>query len=159
MLLGMPAPAIHPATPADLPDIRAMLAEYADGLGIDLSFQNFAREVRDLPGDYAPPAGALLIACLESAAIGMIAMRRRGPTRVEMKRLFVRPTARGTGLGRQLVEAIMAEARRAGYLEMCLDTLPSMADAQRLYERLGFHDVAPYYESPVPGTRYMSRTL
>ena len=156
----MPAAAvIHPATLDDLPEIRAMLAEYADSLGIDLSFQDFAREVRDLPGDYGPPSGALLVAHGETAALGMVAMRRRGAGRVEMKRLFVRPAARRTGLGRQLVEAIITEARRDGYREMCLDTLPSMGDAQRLYERLGFHDVAPYYDSPVAGTRYMSRAL
>jgi ribosomal protein S18 acetylase RimI-like enzyme len=156
----MPAAAIiHPATADDLPEVRAMLGEYADSLGIDLSFQGFARELRNLPGDYSPPTGALLVAHDDTAAMGMVAMRQRGPERVEMKRLFVRPAARGTGLGRQLVEAIIHEARRAGYREMCLDTLPSMGDAQRLYERLGFHDVAPYYDSPVAGTRYMARAL
>ena len=136
-----------------------MLAEYADSLGIDLSFQDFAREVRDLPGDYVPPSGALLVAQGETAALGMVAMRQRGAGRAEMKRLFVRPAARGTGLGRQLVEAIITEARRDGYQEMCLDTLPSMGDAQRLYQRLGFHDVPPYYDSPVACTRYMALAL
>ena len=95
----------------------------------------------------------------KTATLGMVAMRQRGAGRVEMKRLFVRPAARGTGLGRQLAEAIIAEARRSGYREMCLDTLPSMGDAQRLYERLGFHDVAPDHDFPVAGTRYMALAL
>ena len=156
----MPAGAvIRQATPADVPQVRALMAEYAASLGVDLSFQDFAAEVRDLPGGYAPPFGALLVAQYQTRAVGMVAMRQRDVERVEMKRLFVRPAARGTGLGRQLVEAIIEAARRAGYREMCLDTLPSMGDAQRLYERLGFHDVPPYYDSPVAGTRYMARAL
>lgn len=136
-----------------------MLAEYAANLGVDLSFQDFDREVRDLPGAYGPPQGALLIAHIGAATAGMVAMRQRGADRCEMKRLYVRPSARGTGLGRQLAEAIIDAARAAGYREMCLDTLPAMHDAQRLYQRLGFRDVAPYYDSPVAGTRYMTLSL
>jgi ribosomal protein S18 acetylase RimI-like enzyme len=153
------SPLVRAAGPDDLPEIRAMLAEYAASLGIDLSFQGFDREVRDLPGDYRPPSGALLIAHIGAVAAGMVAMRQRVPDRCEMKRLYVRPSARGTGLGRQLAEAIVATGRAAGYRDMCLDTLPMMGDAQRLYERLGFRDVAPYYDSPVAGTRYMALTL
>lgn len=152
-------PLVRAASSSDLSDLRAMLEEYAASLGVDLSYQDFARELRELPGDYAPPAGALLVAHLEKAAVGMVAMRPRGPGRAEMKRLYVRPAARGTGLGRQLTHAIIDTARQAGYREMCLDTLPTMQDAQRLYERLGFRDVPPYYDSPVAGTRYMTLDL
>jgi ribosomal protein S18 acetylase RimI-like enzyme len=150
---------IRPAAQGDLADIRLMLGEYAAGLGIDLSFQGFDREVRDLPGDYTPPSGALLIARTGERALGMVAMRRRGPARAEMKRLFVRPAARSAGLGRRLAEAIIEAARAAGYHEMVLDTLPTMADAQELYARLGFRDMPPYYESPIAGTRFMALAL
>lgn len=152
-------PLVRAAGPGDLADIRAMLEEYAASLGVDLSYQDFARELRDLPGDYAPPGGALLVAHLDAAAVGMVAMRPRGGGRSEMKRLYVRPAARGTGLGRHLADAIIHAARQAGYREMCLDTLPTMRDAQRLYQRLGFRDMPPYYDSPVAGTRYMTLDL
>jgi ribosomal protein S18 acetylase RimI-like enzyme len=150
---------VRAAGPGDLSDIRAMLEEYAAGLGVDLSYQDFARELRDLPGDYVPPAGALLVGHVDAAAVGMVAMRPRSPDRSEMKRLYVRPAARGTGLGRQLADAIIDAARLAGYREICLDTLPTMQNAQRLYEHLGFRDVSPYYDSPVAGTRFMMLDL
>ena len=132
-----------------------MLQEYADWIGIDLAFQHFAQEVQGLPGDYEPPAGALLIARVDDEPAGMVALRPKSESRCEMKRLFVRSEARGLGLGRQLAERIIAEARARGYAEMILDTLPMMKDAQRMYERLGFVDIEPYYDSPVEGTRFM----
>ena len=150
---------ITPATPADLREVRAMLHEYAAWVGIDLGFQAFAQEVAALPGDYAPPAGALLIARHRADIVGMVACRRRADRTAEMKRLFVRPAARGLGAGEQLVGGIIAAARKAGYQRMVLDTLPAMTSAQRLYERLGFRDTDAYYDSPVAGTRYMSLTL
>ncbi len=150
---------IAPATTADLPEVRAMLHEYAAWVGIDLGFQAFAQEVAGLPGDYAPPAGALLIARHQTDIVGMVAYRRRDDRTAEMKRLFVRPAARGLGAGEQLVDGIIAAARRAGYERMVLDTLPAMTSAQRLYERVGFRDTDAYYDSPVAGTRYMSLTL
>jgi GNAT superfamily N-acetyltransferase len=152
-------PVIAPAVAADLAEVRAMLNEYAAWVGVDLCFQNFTRELADLPGDYAPPDGALLVARGETGLIGMVAMRRRDRNRVEMKRLFVREAARGTGVGRRLADRIIVEARARGYREICLDTLPVMADAQRLYTRLGFQDIAPYYISPIEGTRFMSLAL
>lgn len=141
--------------PADLAAIREMLHEYAAWIGLDLSFQHFAQEVQGLPGDYEPPSGALLIARVDDEPAGMVALRRKSDARCEMKRLFVRSEARGLGLGRQLAERIIAEARARGYTEIILDTLPMMKDAQRMYERLGFVDIEPYYDSPVEGTRFM----
>jgi len=156
----MPAkPTITAATAGDLAEVRAMLNEYAAWVGVDLCFQNFTRELADLPGDYAPPDGALLVARGEAGLIGMVAMRRRDRNRAEMKRLFVRDAARGTGVGRRLADRIIVEARARGYREICLDTLPVMQDAQRLYTRLGFQDIAPYYNSPIEGTRFMSLAL
>lgn len=141
--------------PADLAAIREMLHEYAAWIGLDLSFQHFAQEVQGLPGDYEPPSGALLIARVDDEPAGMVALRRKSDARCEMKRLFVRSEARGLGLGRQLAERIIAEARARGYTEIILDTLPMMKDAQRMYERFGFVDIEPYYDSPVEGTRFM----
>ena len=152
-------PIIETAGPADLADVRAMLQEYQAWVGVDLCFQNFARELATLPGDYAPPDGALFVARSATGLVGMIALRRRDADRGEMKRLFVRDTARGTGLGRRLAERVIVEARARGYREICLDTLPVMQDAQRLYTRLGFRDVEAYYPSPVVGTRFMSLGL
>lgn len=150
---------VEPATASELPDVRALLEEYVRWVGVDLSYQDFAREVASLPGDYQPPAGALLVARLDWKIAGMIALRRRDDTTAEMKRLFVRQWARGHDAGRELVTHLVATARAAGYRTIVLDTLPMMRSAQRLYEALGFVDVAPYYESPVEGTRYMALSL
>jgi ribosomal protein S18 acetylase RimI-like enzyme len=153
------APDIREATTADLPDIRDLLEEYAAWVAIDLSFQGFAGEVADLPGEYAPPGGTLLISRVGGEAAGMVALRRLDQTRAEMKRLYVRPFARGTSHGQHLVERAIAVARALGYRAIALDTLPVMQSAQRLYSKLGFRDVAPYYDSPVAGTRFMELTL
>ena len=136
-----------------------MMWEYAAWLNVDLSFQKFAEEVDSLPGDYVPPAGGLFIARLEGAPAGMVALRKRDDVRAEMKRLFVRSSARGSGLGWALIQHVIAEARARRYRQMLLDTLPMMGDAQRLYERAGFTDVAPYYQSPIAGTRFLALEL
>ena len=136
-----------------------MLEEYAAWLAIDLSFQDFAREVRGLPGEYAPPGGDLFIARVGAEAAGMVAFRASSAGVAEMKRLFVRPSARGEGLGRTLVSHVIGAAREAGYRRMILDTLPVMRDAQRMYEQFGFQDIEPYYDSPIAGTRYMALDL
>ncbi len=159
MALVSPRVNVGEAVPADYPSIREMLQEYAAWLAIDLSYQDFAREVRDLPGEYARPRGGLFIARKDEESAGMVAFRPCSDGRAEMKRLYVRPRARGSGAGYLLVERALAEARAAGYEAMILDTLPVMGSAQRLYERFGFRDVAPYYESPVAGTRYMALNL
>ena len=152
-------PVVAEFAPADLPEVRAMLRDYAAWLGIDLSYQDFAFELESLPGRYVPPGGALFVARLGIDVVGMVAFRQRDGTTAEMKRLFVRPLARGASVGHLLVERIIAAARDAGYHTIVLDTLPVMSSAQRLYEAFGFEDISPYYESPVPGTRYMALRL
>jgi GNAT superfamily N-acetyltransferase len=152
-------PLISEATPGDLAEVRTMLDEYAGWLGIDLSYQDFAHEVADLERRYFPPQGRLLIARIDSRVVGMVAYRERDAATAEMKRLYVRGDARRAGVGRLLVEGIIAAAREAGYSRMLLDTLPVMSSAQRLYESVGFKDVPPYYDSPIPGTRYMALAL
>lgn len=160
---------IRPAAAGDIPEVRAMLREYVAWIGLDLAFQEIDAELEGLPGDYAPPRGALMVALDGAEYIGMIALRPRHDTAsiagaqrataAEMKRLFVRPSARGRGLARQLVAAICDEARRLGYEEICLDTLPMMGPAQALYESAGFVDIPPYYDTPIAGTRFMARRL
>ena len=139
----------------------ALFREYADWLGIDLSFQGFAAELRDLPGKYAPPAGELLLAhSADGNVLGCVALRPLdGIAMCEMKRLYVRPAARGLGAGRALVSAIIRSAQEIGYAEMRLDTLPMMAEALALYQRVGFVEIPAYYHNPVPGTRYLGKRL
>jgi GNAT superfamily N-acetyltransferase len=150
---------IRAAEPQDLPEIRQMMVEYQQWLGLDLSFQHFAHEVESLPGEYAAPAGALFIAQRDTAAHGMIALRRLDGERAEMKRLFVRPAARGGGLGRALAYRVIEEARTLGYRAIVLDTLPVMHEAHGLYAALGFRPIPPYYTSPIAGTTFLSLTL
>lgn len=146
-------------TDSDIEAARALLLEYEQSLGIDLEFQGFDREVRSLPGDYAPPRGRLLLALVGGAIAGCVAMRPLSAEHCEMKRLFIRPLHRGSGLGASLASRIIEVARSAGYTRMYLDTLPTMGDAQRLYERLGFSDVAPYRHNPIAGTRFLALEL
>jgi GNAT superfamily N-acetyltransferase len=145
----------------DIDSARTLFTEYASGLGISLCFQNFDRELNNLPGDYAPPDGRLLLAKDDDDQIaGCIAMRKLGPGVCEMKRLFVRPAYRSTGLGRVLVNTIIDEARKLGYTHMRLDTLPGRMDkAIALYQAIGFVDIEPYYENPVEGARFMELDL
>jgi GNAT superfamily N-acetyltransferase len=142
-----------------LEQARALFREYADSLPVDLSFQGFAEELAGLPGEYAAPHGTLLLGLVGGAAAGCVAVRRWNDTACEMKRLFVRDAFKGHGRGRLLAQHAIDWARRAGYERMLLDTLPSMAEAQRLYESLGFRDAPPYRFNPVAGTRYMELRL
>ena len=142
-----------------LADVRRLFEEYAASLGVDLSFQGFADEVANLPGNYGPPGGTLLLATVGEAAAGCVAVRRSDQTRCEMKRLYVRPAFQRMGLGKQLAERAIAWAGEAGYDAILLDTLPSMIDAQRMYERMGFKDVPAYRFNPIAGTRYLQLTL
>jgi putative acetyltransferase len=149
----------HAVTPQHMALTRALFEEYAAWLGVDLCFQGFAAELAGLPGFYAPPQGRLLLALGGSAAAGCVALRPREAGICEMKRLFVSPAFRGRGLGKRLVEGIVAEARAIGYRKMRLDTLPSMAAAIRLYETLGFGRCVPYYATPLPDTVFMELRL
>ena len=138
---------------------RTLFEEYAGCLGIDLSFQGFAAELAGLPGVYVPPRGRLLIALAGSDASGCVALRPLGDGVCEMKRLFVRPSFRGQGIGKLLAERILEEARTIGYRTMKLDTLPQMQAAIRLYEALGFTRCTAYYVTPLPDTVFMELQL
>ena len=143
----------------DLEEVRRLFQEYAAWVAVDLSFQGFAEELARLPGDYVAPAGTLLLGTIEDSSAGCIAVRPRGEGTCEMKRLYVRPAHHGRGLGLFLARRAIGWAAAAGYTRMVLDTLPAMAAAQHLYERLGFRDVAPYRFNPVPGARFMALEL
>lgn len=143
----------------DLDAVRALFREYAAGLEVDLDFQDFDAEVAALPGKYARPGGRLLLAKENDRVLGCICMRPLSKTDCEMKRLYVRPEARGHQLGRRLVERLCEEGRTAGYARMFLDTLPSMATAQQLYAELGFVPTDAYVFNPVPGTMYLVLAL
>ena len=145
----------------DLADTIALFTTYANSLGIDLAYQGFADEMAAMPGKYAPPDGALLLARrADGEAIGCVGLRPIDPPGCcEMKRLYVSPQARGLGLGRALVETVVAEAVRIGYREVRLDTLPTMDEAIGLYDKLGFETIAPYYVTPIAGTRFMAKRL
>lgn len=147
-------------TQEDIDHARALFEEYAAGLGISLCFQNFDRELANLPGDYAPPDGRLLLATENDQLAGCIALRKLGGGVCEMKRLFLRPAYRGKGLGRVLVESIIDEARQLGYTTMRLDTLPGRMDqAIALYQSIGFVEIPPYYENPVEDAKFMQLGL
>ena len=151
---------IRPAEfPRDLEVVRALFREYAGSLGVDLAFQGFEDELASLPGKYTPPMGRLMLAWHGDTAVGCVALRPLDAAACEMKRLYVRPAARGERLGRKLAERICAEARAAGYTRICLDTLPTMAAAQALYRSLGFVPIEPYVFNPIAGTQFLARDL
>ncbi len=166
--------------PLGLRAIRVLFLEYADSLGVDLSFQDFATELETLPGCYAGPGGGLFLALASPTAAlsgadadtrqaddfsgfaGCVGVRAFGDGTdgaCEMKRLYVRPAFQKLGLGKRLALTATTFARRAGYRRMRLDTLPSMRAAMGLYERLGFSVIAPYRYNPIPGTVYYEADL
>jgi putative acetyltransferase len=157
--------------------VSLLFREYAEGLGVDLSFQNFEKELAELPGEYAQPDGALLLALAEdnsshgpsahilegiapgTAASGCVALRKIDCDVCEMKRLYVRTAYRGLGVGRALALAVIDSARATGYRSMRLDTLPQMGEAQSLYGSLGFREIPPYRYNPIPGSRFLELAL
>jgi ribosomal protein S18 acetylase RimI-like enzyme len=128
-------------------------------LGVDLEFQGFEAELAALPGKYEQPAGRILLAWRGTETLGCIAVRPIDAKACEMKRLYVRPQARGEQLGRRLAERLCQEAREAGYSRICLDTLPTMGAAQGLYQSLGFRPIEPYVFNPIPGTKFLALDL
>jgi len=147
------------ASPGELDAARRLFREYADWLGVDLCFQGFHEELATLPGKYARPDGRLLLARDGAAAVGCIGLRRIDATTGEVKRLYVRPAARGQGLGGELARRVVAAAREIGYRRLVLDTLEPMAEARSLYGSLGFREVPAYYANPLSGVIYMELRL
>ncbi|HEY3580643.1 MAG TPA: GNAT family N-acetyltransferase [Pyrinomonadaceae bacterium] len=147
-------------TRSEIDQARELFKEYEAGLGISLCFQNFDDELANLPGDYAPPQGRLLLAHEFDQTMGCVALRPLGPTTCEMKRLFVRPEYRDRRLGRVLVEAIIEEARKIGYTNMRLDTIADRMDrAVALYKSIGFVEIPPYRNNPVDSATFMELDL
>jgi GNAT superfamily N-acetyltransferase len=146
-------------TPDEIETVRTLFREYADWLGVDLCFQGFDEELATLPGKYATPDGRLLLAYDGAAAVGCIGLRRADATTGEVKRLYVRPAARGRGLGGELARRVVAAAREIGYRRLVLDTLEPMAEARRLYGSLGFREIPAYYANPLSGVIYMELVL
>jgi GNAT superfamily N-acetyltransferase len=139
---------------------RELFQEYAQSLGVNLCFQNFEQELAGLPGHYAPPGGRLLLAEYDGQLAGCVALHKWEDGVCEMKRLYLRPSFRGKGLGRAIAEKIIAEARSIGYRRMRLDTIePLMKDAVEMYRKLGFREIAPYRSNPIAGAMYMELQL
>jgi putative acetyltransferase len=163
MLDTTPIEVLTPATPELFDETRHIFREYAHGLGVDLCFQNFDAELAALPGEYAAPHGALLLAFVDGALAGCGAMRPLADVdyanACEMKRLYVRRAFRGFGLGRLLTQALIDRATQAGYSAMLLDTLDDMEAARGLYASFGFHEIPPYYFNPIAGAHYLKAEL
>jgi ribosomal protein S18 acetylase RimI-like enzyme len=146
-------------SPQQIARVRRLFVEYTDFLGVDLSFQDFEQELNALPGPYAPPTGALFLAQSATGPAGCAGLRRLEAGICEMKRLYVRPAYRGSGLGRRLAERVIDTAAEMGYRLMRLDTLDRLTEAIELYTAMGFRRRAPYYENPLPGVLYWERRL
>ncbi len=150
---------VEAATAADLENVRELFREYWQAFDFSPCFQGFDREVRELPGAYAPPAGALALAMVQDRVAGCIALRPFDASRAEAKRLYVRPEFRGRGVGRFLLDWLAARAHALGYQELVGDTVPQMAVALGMYERYGFVRTEPYSATPTPGAIYLRLTL
>ena len=150
---------IKAQTPQDMAQAKALFQAYADTLDFDLAFQGFLQEVSGLPGPYAPPHGAILLAYENGQALGCVALKPLEPKICEMKRLFVRPEVRRKNLGKKLAEAIIHLAKSMGYERMRLDTVPQFAEAISLYKALGFRPIEAYSHNPLEGALYFERCL
>jgi putative acetyltransferase len=154
---------VVPTHPEEIEAARSLIREYAQGLGVDLCFQNLDEEIATLPGEYAAPRGALFVAMIDGKPAGCVALRPLDsadyPNAGEMKRLYVRDHYRGSGLGRELAQAALDAAIEAGYSCVLLDTLDDMEAARGLYEELGFHEIPPYYHNPIAGAHYLKCDL
>jgi len=155
---------LHLAEGPALVDVaRTLFREYAEALNVDLCFQGFEAELAELPGEYAPPAGALMVALVDGQPAGCVALRPLPeadyPNACEMKRLFVRRAFRRFGLGRLMAQELMDLATQAGYSTLLLDTLDDMEAARGLYSSLGFVEVPPYYFNPIAGAHYLKAEL
>jgi ribosomal protein S18 acetylase RimI-like enzyme len=143
----------------NLEAVRKLFEEYSGSLNFDLCFQNFDEELTNLPGDYAPPTGCLLLAMYQSQAAGCVALRRLSKGICEMKRLYVQPQFRHHGIGKALAEAVIEQAKKAGCTRMRLDTVPSMNAARAIYTSLGFVEIGPYRHNPIEGAVFMELLL
>jgi len=151
---------IQAETPAQIEDIRRLFREYEAWLDVDLCFQSFEEELKNLPGKYASPTGRLFLAFADEKIAGCIALRKIDDETCEMKRLFVREDFRGSGVGKKLIEKLIAEAQEIGYKQLLLDTLPDkMPKAVALYRIYGFRKIAPYYDNPHKETLFMKKSL
>jgi putative acetyltransferase len=151
---------IKPAQfPEDLERVVGIFQEYIASPSVSLEFQDYEPEFASLPGKYAAPEGRLLLAWKDGNVVGCAALRKVDGSICEMKRVYIRPAARGEGLGRRLIESILAEAREAGYSRICLDVLPEFVAAQGIYESLGFRPAPPIGFNPVPGTKFLGLDL
>jgi putative acetyltransferase len=145
---------------SEIAQVRELFLEYAESLGFSLCFQNFDRELAELPGEYAPPGGRLLLARYGAEPAGCVALRSLEPGICEMKRLYIRPQFRGRGLGKMLANTSISEAKKIGYKTLRLDTVePKMKSAVALYRALGFREIAPYRPNPIEGAMYMELEL
>ena len=149
----------HACFPEDLEAVNSIFREYVASASVSLEFQDYEAEFAGLPGKYAAPQGRLLLAWRGTTAVGCVALREVDVQTCEMKRVYVRPQARGEKLGRRLVERILEEARSAGYARMCLDVLPEFVAARHLYASLGFTPTAPVTFNPVAGTAFLGLDL
>jgi len=157
---GSELQALQAESPQQIAAVRELFLEYAQSLGFSLCFQGFDQELAALPGEYAPPAGRLMLATHDETAAGCVALHRLDDEHCEMKRLYVRPHFRGRGFGVHLAERIIADARQIGYKYLRLDTVePVMRTAVAMYRRFGFHEIAPYRPNPIEGALYMELQL
>jgi ribosomal protein S18 acetylase RimI-like enzyme len=151
---------IQAESAAQIEEARRLFIEYSEWLGLDLCFQNFEQELKELPGSYAPPSGRLFLAVFDERIAGCIGLRKLDDRTCEMKRLYIRPEFRGHAIGRAMASELIEEARIIGYERMRLDTLPAqMNEAIKMYRAFGFHEIEPYYHNPVEGALFMELIL